>query len=403
MTDESQLDYEPIASHSLMTIAVRPPIVFTEGHGSWLTDRDGREYLDFVQGWAVNCLGHSPTQIVQAISAQAARLINPGPAFYNAPAIALARRLTRSSGLDRVFFANSGAEANEGAIKLARKWGAKHRGGAYKIITMEHGFHGRTLATMSASGKPQWSSLFEPKVPGFPKLPFNDLDAIARAIDADTVAVMLEPIQGEAGVIPARDDYLRALRKLTAQRGILLILDEVQTGMGRTGKMYAFQHAGFTPDIMTLGKGLGGGVPFAALLARESVSCFEPGDQGGTFNGNPLMTAVGCAVFDAISQPGFLDTVAANGQRLRSGLAALSSRFGLGEVRGRGLLLALDLAQNSGGDIVERARENKLLINSPRASILRFMPALNVSGAEIDGMLRTLESVLASIPIRAMA
>lgn len=403
MTDESQLDYEPIASHSLMNIAMRPPIVFTEGHGSWLTGRDGREYLDFVQGWAVNCLGHCPTQIVQAISAQAARLINPGPAYYNAPAIALAQRLAHSSGLDRVYFANSGAEANEGAIKLARKWGAKYRDGAYRIITMEHAFHGRTLATMSASGKPQWSALFEPKVPGFPKVPLNDVDALAASIDERTVAVMLEPIQGEAGVIPANDDYLRAVRRIATERGILLILDEIQTGMGRTGTMYGFQHTGIRPDIMTLGKGLGGGVPLAALLACEPVCCFEPGDQGGTFNGNPLMTAAGCAVHDAIAAPGFLEAVGAKGRVLRAGLEALSSRFGLGEVRGRGLLVALDLNRDLGQAVVDQAREHGLLINSPRPSLLRFMPALNVSDEEIEQMLDSLQSALESVLIRMPA
>lgn len=400
MTEESQLNYEPIASHSLMDIAVRPPIVFTEGHGSWLIDRNGREYLDFVQGWAVNCLGHCPAQIVRAVSAQAARLINPGPAFYNAPAIALAGRLTHSSGLDRVFFANSGAEANEGAIKLARKWGAKYRDGAYKIITMEHAFHGRTLATMSASDKPQWSALFEPKVSGFPKVPLNDLDALAGSIDERTVAVMLEPIQGEAGVIPADDAYLRAVRRITAERGILLIVDEIQTGMGRTGTMYGFQHAGMLPDIVTLGKGLGGGVPLAALLASEPVCCFEPGDQGGTFNGNPLMTAAGCAVHDAITAPGFLEAVGAKGRALRAGLEALSSRFGLGEVRGRGLLVALDLKHDAGQAVVEQARERRLLINSPRASLLRFMPALNVRDDEIEQMLDSLQSALEAVLVR---
>jgi acetylornithine/N-succinyldiaminopimelate aminotransferase len=390
-------DPEVFPSHVLMEITARPPIVFTEGRGSWLTDRDGRKYLDFVQGWAVNCLGHCPPQIVQAIAVQAATLINPSPAFYNAPAIALAARLTRASGLDRVFFANSGAEANESAIKLARKWGAKHRNGAFEIITMAHGFHGRTLATMSASGKPQWSTLFEPKVPGFPKVPLNNLDALAGAIGDRTAAVMLEPVQGESGVVPATDDYLRDVRRLTQEHGILLILDEVQTGTGRTGKMYACQHAGIRPDIMTLGKGLGGGVPLAAMLATEAVCCFEHGDQGGTYNGNPLMTAVGCAVHDAITEPGFLEAVCTKGQQLRSGLEALSARFGLAEVRGRGLLVALDLHRDLGGEIVTQARERGLLINAPRPATLRFMPALNVTDGELDQMLATLEEVLSRV------
>ncbi|MCB1838560.1 MAG: aminotransferase class III-fold pyridoxal phosphate-dependent enzyme, partial [Alcanivoracaceae bacterium] len=205
----------------------------------------------------------------------------------------LANRLADSSAFDQVFFANSGAEANEGAIKLARKWGSLHRNGAYGIITFENGFHGRTLATMAASGKPGWQALFEPKVPGFTKVPYNDLDAVAAAADSHTVAVMLEPIQGEAGVIPADSTFVQGLRQLTREREMLLIFDEIQTGMGRTGSLFAYQALGVEPDIMTLGKGIGGGVPLAALLTTDAVSCFAPGDQGGTYNGNPLMCAVG--------------------------------------------------------------------------------------------------------------
>ena len=254
---------------ALMDITPRPPVVFADGHGSWLYDTAGRRYLDLVQGWAVTCLGHSPATIVKALTEQAGRLINCSPAYHNEPALRLAAGLTRASGHDQVFFANCGAEANEGAIKLARRWGETQRGGAYEIVTMENGFHGRTLATMSASGKPAWKTLFEPKVPGFVKVPFCDLDAVEAAITDRTAAVMLEPIQGEAGVIPAGDAYLRALRALTERRGVLLILDEIQTGMGRTGRMFGFEHAGIRPDVMTLGKGLGGGVPLAALLARR--------------------------------------------------------------------------------------------------------------------------------------
>ncbi len=398
MYTETALDPLHYPVDSLMDIAARPPLVFVHGRGSWLTDHLGREYLDFVQGWAVNCLGHSPAPVVQAIAGQAARLINPSPAFYNDRALTLASRLTASSGLERVFFANSGAEANEGAIKLARKWGALHRAGAHEIVTLHNGFHGRTLATMAASGKPQWAALFEPKVPGFPKVPLNDLAAVDAAIGERTVAVMLEPVLGEAGVLPVDGEYLRALRRLTEARGVLLILDEVQTGMGRTGTLYACQRHGVRPDIMTLGKGLGGGVPLAALLARESVSCFEHGDQGGTFNGNPLMSAAGCAVFDAVTAPGFLEGVEARGETLRGGLRKLSARYELGEVRGPGLLQALELGRDAGSAVVAQARSLGLLINSPRPSTLRFMPALNVSDGEIAEMLvrlaRALESAL---------
>jgi len=388
---------------ALMEITSRPPIVFTEGRGSWLTDSAGNTYLDFVQGWAVNCLGHSPKPILDAITKQAARLINCSPAYFNEPMARLASLIAEASGLDQVFFTNSGAEANEGAIKLARKWGATHRGGAFEIVTMDHGFHGRTLATMAASGKAGWDKLFEPKVPGFPKVPLNDLAAVERAIGPDTVAVMLEPIQGEAGVFEATDGFLRDLRALTKQRGILLILDEIQTGMGRTGRFFGFEHAGVTPDIMTLGKGLGGGVPLAALVAKREVMWFAHGDQGGTFNGNPLMTAVGCAVMEEVGKPGFLDQVAETGAYLAERLAKLSRAQGCGGVRGRGLLLALDLKRPIGPKVVEAARDRGLLINAPRPDCLRFMPALTVSRAEVDRMIEILGGVMAEVSAPAMA
>jgi acetylornithine/N-succinyldiaminopimelate aminotransferase len=398
MTSRHKDDFrgERIAG-SLMEITKRPGVVFVAGEGSWLIDDSGDRYLDFVQGWAVNCLGHSPEPLVSVIAEQAARLINCSPAFYNVPMIELADGLTDASGMDEVFFANSGAEANEGAIKLARKWGSLNRGGAYEIITTTGGFHGRTLATMSASGKPGWDQLFEPKVPGFPKVPFGDLAAVEEAIGDRTVAVMVEPIQGEAGVIPVGDDYLGGLRDLTERHGILLVLDEIQTGMGRTGRLFAHQHADVRPDILTLGKGLGGGVPLAALLATEACSCFDHGDQGGTFNGNPLMTAAGLAVLEELTRPGFLDRVTEAGSHLWRGLETLSARHGLGDVRGRGLLLALGLKRAVGREVVEEAFSQGLLINTPRPDTLRFMPSLTVTDEEIDQMLEILDRVCESL------
>ena len=380
---------------ALMRVAERPPQVFVSGSGSWLVDDKGWRYLDFVQGWAVNCLGHCPPQLAQALDEQARRLVNCSPAYFNQPAARLAQLIAAHSGFDQVFFCNSGAEANEGAIKLARKWGARHRGGAFEIVTFDNAFHGRTLATMSASGKPQWQSLFEPKVAGFPKAPFGDLAAVASLVGDRTAAVMLEPVQGEAGVIPATQEFMRGLRALTRARGVLLVVDEIQTGMGRTGTLFAYEQAGIEPDIMTLGKGLGGGVPLAALVARAAVCCFEPGDQGGTFNGNPLMTAAGCAVLQALLAPGFLGEVARKGDYLRLGLEQLAARRGLGEVRGAGLLLALELGSDLGPLLVERARACGLLINSPRPGMLRYMPAQNVGDAEIDCMLERLDALFA--------
>ncbi len=386
-------------SHDLrriMKVADRPPLVMVEGKGSWLWDSEGRKYLDFVQGWAVNCLGHSPDVILDALNDQARRLLNCSPAYYNEPMARLATLIADSTGLDEVFLCNSGAEANEGAIKLARKWGSRHRGGAFEIVTMEHGFHGRTLATMAASGKPGWDTLFQPKVPGFPKVPLGDLEAVRKAVTPETVAVMLEPIQGEAGVFVAADDWLRDLRKLTSDLGILLILDEIQTGIGRTGRMYGYEHAGIEPDIVTLGKGLGGGTPIAALVASAGASVFEYGDQGGTFNGNALMAAVGCAVVTAVRAPGFLDSVATSGRYLAERLGALAAELGHGEVRGRGLLVALQLQGRDATKVARAALDRGLLINAPRPDTLRFMPSLTVSREEIDEMLERLRQSLDS-------
>ncbi|MDE2584009.1 MAG: acetylornithine transaminase [Betaproteobacteria bacterium] len=385
------------AQDSLMWIAHRPNLVFTEGQGSWLIDHQGKRYLDFVQGWAVNCLGHGHPAIVQALAHQAGKLINPSPAFYNEPALKLAAGLTAHSSFDRVFFASTGAEANEGAIKLARKWGRQHKDGAYEIITFENSFHGRTLATMSASGKPGWDSLFAPQVPGFPKARMNDLDSVAALINAKTVAIMLEPVQGEGGVVPASTEFLRLLRQITEDRGLLLIVDEVQTGMGRTGRLFAHQHAGIEPDIMTLGKGIGGGIPLSALLAKESICCFAAGDQGGTYNGNPLMTAVGCAVLETLAAPGFLEEVTAKGEYLAAGLQRLSDDLGLAGERGSGLLRALLLPDDRAPALVEATRERApegLLLNAPRPHLLRFMPALTVTREEIDLMLDWLRLLL---------
>jgi acetylornithine/N-succinyldiaminopimelate aminotransferase len=379
---------------ALMDITTRPPAVFVRGEGSFLWDDSGKRYLDFVQGWAVNCLGHSPRCVADALAAQAKLLLTPSPAFYNAPSLKLANALVANSCFDQVFFANSGAEANEGAIKLARKYGALHKNGAHEIISFVGGFHGRTLATMSASGKKAFEPLFEPKVPGFRKAQLNDLDSVARLINNKTVAVMLEPIQGEAGVWPATDQFLRQLRALTKQHGLLLIVDEIQTGMGRTGKLFHYEHAGIEPDIMTLGKGIGGGVPLAALLATEQASCFEHGDQGGTFNGNPLMCAAGLAVLEQVGAPAFLQATVETGRYLESELQRLSARHGLGEVRGRGLLLALDLKLPIGASIVAQAFEQGLLLNSPQPDALRFMPALNVTRDEIGAMIDGLDGIL---------
>jgi len=394
------MEFSQFNVNALMDITSRPDLVFVRGQGSWLEDHTGKRYLDFVQGWAVNTLGHCAPEMRRALLEQSDKLMNPSPAFYNQPSIDLSVRLTGASCFDRVFFANSGAEANEGAIKLARKWGRVKRNGAYKIITMNHGFHGRTLATMSASGKPGWDTMFAPQVEGFPKAELNDLDSVRALIDAQTVAIMLEPVQGESGVIPATREFMQGLRKLADEHQLLLIVDEVQTGMGRTGSLFAYQQFDVVPDIMTLAKGIGGGVPLAALLARQDACVFSHGDQGGTYNGNPLMAAVGVAVFDTLMAPGFMDTVRARAKHLSEGLLALSAKWGMGGERGMGLLRALILDREDGPAIVEAARKlspQGLLLNAPRGNLLRFMPALNVTEQEIDQMLAQLDGVIGAL------
>ena len=394
--------FDRYPTEALLYITNRPPLVFTEGQGMWLTDHNGKRYLDWLQGWAVNCLGHSPQCLQDALVAQAKKVINPSPAFFNEPSIKLASMLTEHSCFDRVFFANSGAEANEGAIKLARKWGKIHKNATgenrFEIITFEHSFHGRTLATMSASGKEGWGTMFAPQVPGFPKAELNNLASVEALIGKHTVAVMLEPVQGEGGVIPATKAFMQGLRALTTKHDLLLIVDEVQAGMGRTGKLFAYQLSDIEPDIMTLGKGIGGGVPLSALLCKEACAVFEPGDQGGTYNGNPLMTAAGIAVLEELLKPGFLQSVIDKGNYLRDGLLKLSDQHGLDGERGEGLLRALKLGKPIGGKIVEIARDLEpqgLLLNSPRPDLLRFMSALNVTTAEIDLMLALLSDVIA--------
>ncbi len=381
----------------LIPITKRPELCFIRGEGHYLFDQNDNAYLDWIQGWAVNTLGHSPKVMQQALIRQSAQLINPSPAFYNQPMLDLAEMLCENSRFDQVFFTNSGAEANEGAIKLARKWGQKNKRGAFKIITFQQSFHGRTLATMSATGKEAFAPLFEPKVSGFTKVPYNDLAATEAAIDDQTVAVMLELIQGEAGVIPADAEFVAGLDALCKQHNLLLIVDEVQTGIGRTGSLFAYQQYQAEPHIMTLGKGLGGGVPIAAMVIDKTVSCFDPGDQGGTYNGNPLMCAVSGAVLKEVLAADFLPQVNRVSEYFCQRLSELAEEFGLGAIRGKGLLLAINTGPYSGPKIVELAREAGLLLNAPREDSLRFMPALTLTEKEVDEGIALLAGVLTTL------
>ena len=380
----------------LMPITRRPDLVMVEGEGSFVWDDSGRRYLDFVQGWAVNALGHCAPEVQAALRGQAAKLMTASPAYDNPNELALGRRLVDLTGLAQVHFASSGAEANEVALKVARKWGRVERAGAFEIVTTYDAFHGRTLAAMAASGKAGWDELFPPNLPGFRKVRHGDIHAMRAAIDERVAAIMVEPIQGEAGVVIGPDGYLQALRELANERGVLLIFDEIQTGIGRTGTLFAFESEHARPDVLTLGKGLGSGVPLSAALVSGRAACLGLGDQGGTYHGNPLMTAVGLAVLDTVSQPEFLANVRLRGEELGSGLAELARGSG-GRVRGRGLLWALELSSPVAELVRDACLERGLLVNAARPTVLRFMPSLRVTSAEIASMLTVLASALHSV------
>lgn len=385
---------EALARLRLMRTMERPGQLFVRGQGSWLWDAEGDAYLDFTQGLAVNCLGHSPNVLVTALKRQAENLINAGPGYYNRSLLKLAARLCQATDSDQVYFLSSGAEAIEAAIKLARKWGRLHRSGAQRIVTAANSAHGSTFGALSASGRPDSSSQRESRLSGFASVPYNDLEALAAALDERTVAVLLEPLQSEAGAIPATLDYLQGVARLCRERGVLLILDEIQTGVGRCGALLAEELYGVRADLVTLGKGLGGGVPLAALLARGNTGCFEPGEQSGSFHGNALMSSAGLAVLDVMLEPGFFEHVRDVGEHLREGLARLARSFGHGPLRGHGLLLGLPLVGQSAREVAEAALGERLLITAPQPHCLRFTPALTVSHGNIDEMLKRLARVL---------
>ena len=376
-----------IADTKLLTVTKRHNVVMQSGSGVRMRDTEGNEYLDFVGGWAVTCLGHSPKVIVDAITQQAKELVNSSPSYYNLPMLEYTKLLVDNTCLDRVFFASSGAEANEGAIKLARKFGQKHKNGAYEIITTTNAFHGRTLTTMSATGKAIWKDLYEPKTKGFKQAEFNNLQSVKDLVNENTVAIMLEPVQGEGGVNVASQEFMQGLRDLCDQEKILLILDEVQTGFGRTGKLFGYQHFGIEPDIMTLAKGIAGGFPLSALMAKEFLNIFEAGDQGATYSSQPLGMAVGKAVLQELLDKNISDHSHEMGQYLKQCLDELSKTYKITNIRGEGLLIAFDVGSDIAGDISNKCFEDGLLINACKPYSLRLMPPLIVKEAEIDEML----------------
>ncbi|GFN21890.1 acetylornithine transaminase [Thermanaeromonas sp. C210] len=374
----------------------RYPVALVRGEGVRVWDADGREYLDFVGGLAVNSLGHCHPRVVAAVREQAGRLLHCSNLYWIEPQVKLARLLVENSDLDKVFFCNSGAEANEAAIKLARKYAKLHRGeDCYEIITMRRSFHGRTLATLTATGQEKFQRGFEPLPSGFRYVPFNDLQALREAVNAQTCAVMLEPVQGEGGVYPADPQYLRAVAELCRKEGLLLIFDEVQCGLGRTGYLFAYQYYGVQPDIMTLAKALAGGVPIGAMLAREEVAAaFAPGDHASTFGGNPLAAAAGVAALEALLEEGLVENAAQQGEYLITRLKSLASAFSqVVDIRGRGLMVGMEI-EGPADAIAGACLERGLLINSCHGRVLRFLPPLTVKKEEIDAALAILEAVM---------
>jgi acetylornithine/N-succinyldiaminopimelate aminotransferase len=387
-----------IANNALLKVTKRPDIVMARGKGMLLWDTEGREYLDFIGGWAVNCLGHSPQVLIDALSSQAEILINGSPSFYNVPMLEYADLLVKNSCLDKVYFMSTGAEANEGAIKLARKYGLKQKQGAIEIITTQRSFHGRTLVTMAATGKPQWETLYGPRLPGFLKAEFNNLSSVEALISDQTCAIMLEPVQGEGGVHPATPEFIGGLRELCDQHGILLIFDEVQTGFGRTGKLFGYENFDVEPDIITLGKGIGGGYPLSAMMAKARLDIFDPGDQGGTYTGQPLAMAVGLAVLKEMLNTDLLEHCRQMGEFLREGLNGMAAEgYEIENVRGLGLLVAFDLKQSKGEDIVVRCRDDRVLINAPQEKSIRLMPPLIAEQSHVEQLLTVLRKHLSII------
>ncbi len=375
------------------------PIAWSRGHGAYLYDADGNRYLDFFCGLAVTNLGHGNPRVVRAIKDQAEKLTHVSNVFHTEPTARLAERLATRFGKGRVFFGNSGAEANEAAIKLARRWGHSEGGGRYEILSTLGSFHGRTMATLSATGQEKYHQGFQPLMPGFPLVPFNDLAALERARSERTVALMVEPIQGEGGVVVPAPDYLKRLRDFCDRNKMLLILDEIQTGIGRTGTFFAYEHVGIKPDIVTLAKALGGGLPIGAMIAREEIATsFTPGSHGTTFGGNPVATAAANAVLDALEQDGVLENATTVGTYILERLSKFAkSCERIAEVRGRGMMIGVVLRHEARG-IVEACLKDKLIVNGTAGNVLRLLPPLTLTREEADAALEIVERALKSAP-----
>jgi len=391
-------DWKEVESKYYMFVVRRQPVVIVKGDGTRVWDADGKEYLDFTSGWAVNNAGHANAAIADAISEQARTLLQTSNQFYTIPQLRLAEILVENSALDKVFFCNSGAEANEGAMKLARRYGATERGGAFEIITALDSFHGRTMANVSATGQPHYQELFQPIPPGFKHVSFGDIEELKGAVTDQTVAVMLEPVQAEGGVNIPPEGYLENVREFCDAEGLLLIFDEVQTGIGRLGTLFGYESFGVEPDIMTLAKGLGGGVPIGAFMAKDAACAFQPGDHGSTFGGNALTCAAGYASTKYVIENELPANAKAMGERMSAGLNAIAeSCERVAEIRGMGLLWAVLFDSDIGPDVVANCNAAGLLTNPLRPNAVRLMPPLTVSADEVDAALERLEASIKAV------
>ena len=384
--------WKELESKYYMFLVRRQPMVLERGEGARVWDVDGKEYLDFTSGWAVNNVGHCNEVVADAIAEQARTLLQTSNQFYSIPQLKMAEILVENSCLDKIFICNRGAEANEGAIKLAKKYGKKNKDGAFGIITALNSFHGRTMMNVSATGQPHYQELFEPIPTGFTHVPYNDLEAIKSATDENTVAVMLEPVQGVCGVIIRYPDYLPGVRDWCDQNNILLIFDEVQTGLGRLGTLFGYQNFEVEPDIITLAKGLGGGVPIGAFMAKDSACAFDPGDHGSTFGGNPLTCAAAHASTKYILDNNVSENAAKMGEYLGEGLRKIQANHEfITDVRGMGLLWAVEFDSDITPDVIAACNESGLLMNPMRPNTVRLMSVLTITEAEIDEALERLE------------
>ncbi len=388
-------NWQELANKYFMNTVERVPLTLVRGEGARVWDESGREYLDFVGGWAVNSLGHCPPAVVAAVTEQVRLLIQASNQFYTIPQIRLAELLVKNSCLDKVFLCNSGAEANEGAVKLARRYGQHYLNGAYEVISAFGSFHGRTLGMVAATGQAKFQKPYIPLPTGFVNVDYDSIEAIKAATNDRTCAVMLEPVQGEGGVNVPADGYLTVVREWCDQKGILLILDEIQTGVGRLGTLFAYEQYGVEPDIMTLAKGLASGLPIGAILAKQRAAVFVPGEHGSTFGGNPLACAAAYATLKFVLDNDIARNTKKVGQYLISELERLKRKFKfITEIRGRGLLAAMEFSRDMAQPALTACLGKGLLVNCVKPNALRFMPPLIIGNAEVDKAIRILDGVL---------